>query len=80
MQKHAAHRQPSKDKKTALLLGASGLVGGHLLRQLLENPHYAEVVALVRHPLDMQHPKLRQEVIDFDHPNPEVIRGDDLFC
>lgn len=66
--------------KTALLLGATGLVGSHLLQQLLESPHYAQVVALGRRPLDVQHPKLRQEIIDFDHPDPAKIKGDDLFC
>src|SRR5690606_8546616 len=67
-------------KKTALLLGATGLVGSHLLQQLLESPSYAVVVALTRRPLEVQHPKLRQEIIDFDHPDPARIKGDDLFC
>jgi uncharacterized protein YbjT (DUF2867 family) len=67
-------------KKTALLLGASGLVGSHLLRQLLESPHYGEVVAFVRRPLNIQHPKLRQEILDFDNPDISKIKGDDLFC
>lgn len=67
-------------QKTALLIGATGLVGGHLLRQLLESPHYDRVVALTRRPLEMQHPKLVQQIIDFDRPDLEVIRGNDLFC
>lgn len=66
--------------KTALLLGASGLVGSHLLQQLLGDARYETVVALVRRPLDLHHPKLRQEIIDFDHPDPEKIKGDDLYC
>lgn len=66
--------------KTALLLGATGLVGGCLLDQLLDDPRYGTVVALVRRPLDRQHPKLRQEILDFDHPDPALLRGDDLFC
>ncbi|MFN0014976.1 MAG: NAD(P)H-binding protein [Saprospiraceae bacterium] len=66
--------------KTALLLGASGLVGGHLLDLLLDDPRYDTVVALVRRPLDRQHPKLRQEILDFDQPDPTKLRGDDLFC
>lgn len=69
----------AKSGKTALLLGASGLVGGHLLQQLLDSPHYDTVVTLVRRPLALQHPKLKQAVIDFDRPDPEIIRGDDLF-
>lgn len=67
-------------EKTALLLGATGLVGSHLLQQLLENPHYARVVALSRRPLAMQHPKLHQEILDFDHPDAAKIKGDDVFC
>lgn len=66
--------------KTALLAGATGLVGGHLLEQLLDDPRYGTVVALVRRPLERQHPKLRQEIIDFDQPDPAQIAGDDLFC
>lgn len=66
--------------KTALLLGASGLVGSHLLEQLLDDPRYTKVVALNRRPLNMQHPKLQQEIIDFDQPGPDKIKGDDLFC
>ena len=66
--------------KTALLLGATGLVGNQLLEQLLDDARYESVVALSRRPLEMQHPKLRQEIIDFDHPDPAKIKGDDLFC
>lgn len=69
-----------KSGKTAILLGATGLVGSHLLQQLLENPHYGRVIALSRRPLDVQHPGLQQEIIDFDHPDPAKIKGDDLFC
>ncbi len=67
-------------KKTALLLGATGLVGSHLLRRLLDAPYYSEVVALVRRPLQVGHPRLRQVVFDFDHPDADDVRADDLFC
>ncbi|MBL7806485.1 MAG: NAD(P)H-binding protein [Saprospiraceae bacterium] len=70
----------TNQNKTALIIGASGLVGGHLLQQLLDHPAYREVVALVRRPLDINHPKLRQEILDFDHPDPAKIQGDELFC
>ncbi len=66
--------------KSALLLGATGLVGSQLLEQLLDDPRYTEVVALSRRPLGRQHPKLRVEIIDFDHPDPEKVKGDDVFC
>ncbi len=69
-----------KQGKIALVLGATGLVGRELVEQLLNSPHYREVVALVRRPLDRKHPKLRQELLDFDQPDPARIQGDDLFC
>lgn len=66
--------------KKALLLGASGLVGGQLLQQLLDSDQYDQVVSLGRRPLNIHHPKLVQETLDFDQPDPSKIVGDDLFC
>lgn len=65
--------------KTALLIGATGLVGGYLLQQLLDSPLYDHVVALTRRPLLNAHPKYRNELLDFDQPDPSKIKGDDLF-
>ncbi len=70
----------SKPSKKALVLGASGLVGGQLLQQLLDSDQYDQVVSLGRRPMDLQHPKLIQETLDFDQPDPSKIVGDDLFC
>ncbi len=66
--------------KTALVLGPTGLVGSHLVRLLCESPHYDAVIALARRPLEWQHPKLRTEIFDYDHPDASKIVGDDLFC
>ncbi|MCC6411831.1 MAG: oxidoreductase [Saprospiraceae bacterium] len=66
--------------KTALVLGATGLVGRQLIQQLLDHPGYDRVVALVRRPMDLAHPKLHTEIVDFDKPDAEKIRGDDMFC
>ncbi len=68
-----------KQGKIALLVGATGLVGSELLTQLLVHPNYKEVVALVRRPLDQKHPKLRQEIIDFDQLDATKVQGDDVF-
>lgn len=53
--------------KVALIVGASGLVGQHLLEQLLESNHYSEVIALVRQHLPIEHHKLNQLQVDFDN-------------
>lgn len=46
------------DPGTILLTGATGLVGGELLRRLLARPAQ-EVVAIVRRPVGWSHPRLR---------------------
>lgn len=49
-----------------LLAGATGLVGGHALAQLLAVPDCSAVVAPTRRALDLVHPKLLNPVVDFD--------------
>jgi uncharacterized protein YbjT (DUF2867 family) len=51
--------------KTALIAGASGLVGRHLLDFLLATDEYDRVVSVGRRKLPLEHPKLHQEVVDF---------------
>ncbi len=58
-------------KKSALVLGASGLVGKNLLQMLLDDPRYQRVVCLVRKPLaakNINDPenKLQPIVLEFD--------------
>ncbi|HSI90183.1 MAG TPA: oxidoreductase, partial [Adhaeribacter sp.] len=68
--------------KTALIAGASGLVGGHCLNLLLQSNRYEKVIALLRKPLPVQHPKLEQRLLDFDKI-PELaatLAADDVFC
>lgn len=71
-------------KRTALLAGASGLVGGHCLQQLLADDRYERVIVLVRRQMSASafHPKLVQRVINFDLiPRlPDFPAADDVFC
>ncbi len=50
---------------TVTIIGASGLVGSHLLPLLLKDETIDRVVALVRNNLAVDHPKLTQQVLDF---------------
>ncbi len=77
-----AAKSKSPHGKTALIAGASGLTGGHCLEFLLDTPYYAGVHALVRRPLGIRHPKLREHVIDFDDPSSicAVANADDIYC
>jgi uncharacterized protein YbjT (DUF2867 family) len=67
-------------KKTALIIGASGLIGERLTQQLLQDDRYETVTALVRKPLDIEHDKLIQTRYDFDWPNADLAIADELFC
>jgi len=68
--------------RTALLLGATGLVGGHCLNFLLNDESYGRVSVLGRRPLEREHPKLEQHLVDFDRleDSAELIRAQDVFC
>jgi uncharacterized protein YbjT (DUF2867 family) len=68
--------------KSALLVGASGLVGGYCLTSLLEEPLYTQVKVLVRKPLTLVHKKLVQHVINFDDLEMfgELLYTNDVFC
>lgn len=56
----------TRDKKTALLIGATGFVGSHCLQLLLSHQAYQKVIVLSRRSLELDHPKLEEHVIDFE--------------
>ena len=66
--------------KTALVVGATGLVGNILTHRLLDSSAYEKVKVLVRHSLGWQHPRLQEIQYDFDHPNGLLVQADDIFC
>jgi uncharacterized protein YbjT (DUF2867 family) len=65
--------------RTALLAGATGLVGGHLLRLLLGEDTWDRVVSVGRREVDVQHDKLEQLMAQLPDL-PELARVDDAFC
>ena len=50
----------------ALIIGATGATGKDLVKVLLQDPDYTEIVTFVRHNSGMVHPKLTEVVTDFD--------------
>jgi len=68
--------------RTALVAGASGLVGGHLLHLLLADAAYARVITLARRQLDTRHAKLDQRVLDLGALDAvtDPPHVDDAFC
>ena len=65
--------------KTALLVGATGLTGNLLLQLLLTNNDYENVTVYTRRTLGINHPKLKEKIIDFDTLN-ETVQAEDVFC
>ncbi|MFN8791509.1 MAG: NAD(P)H-binding protein [Bdellovibrionales bacterium] len=67
--------------KTALVLGATGLIGKALVEQLSNQPTTDQIVALTRRPVTYPSKKVINEVVDFDHPEKSihVLKGDFLF-
>ena len=69
-------------KKTALVVGATGLVGKELVKILLEAPEYDKVVTWVRRPTGLSSTKLDEQIIDFDNIENYVLdfKVDHVFC
>ena len=67
--------------KTALLFGSSGLIGGHLTKQLIENSSYSKVKLFVRSDPKISDPKIEVIKTDFNnlHNYKDEITGDDCF-
>ena len=67
--------------KTALMIGATGLVGSHLLIRLLDDERFGKVIAFGRKKTGKSHPKLDEQVIDFDAPESwsSLVKGDVAF-
>lgn len=67
--------------RTAIILGASGLVGSHLLKLILEEGSYDQVIVYARKKIELEHPGLevrQRDLLQEDVFNDAV--GDDLFC
>ena len=67
--------------RTALLFGSSGLVGGHLLNQLIKDTNYSKIKLFVRSVPKISDPKVEIIKTDFNdlENHKEDIKGDDCF-
>jgi uncharacterized protein YbjT (DUF2867 family) len=66
---------------SAVLVGATGLVGSALLRELLADHRFASVMVLGRRATGVTHARLREHVVDLGEPASfrALVRGDVLF-
>ena len=67
--------------KTSLLFGSYGLIGGHLLNQLIKNDYYDKIKIFVRSVPEINDPKVEIIKTDFNNleNHREDIKGDDCF-
>src|SRR5262249_40713620 len=65
---------------TAAVIGSTGLVGTELVKVLLATPYYNSVLVLNRRPAAAAHPKLSEQIIDFDAPDLEGVFAEHLYC
>src|SRR5580704_3378607 len=66
---------------TALIVGATGLVGSCCLDALLESGAYEHVIVFTRRPLGREHPRLIETIVDFAKlAEMEPFPPADVFC
>lgn len=68
--------------KTALVAGATGLVGKELINELIADNNYQKVIVFSRRKLQVSHPKLEVVLINFDRLEEINIpeKTDECFC
>lgn len=70
------------NNRTALLIGATGLVGESCLTELLKSNTYNKVIAVTRRELSISHPKLQTILVDFENldASKDLLKCDDVYC
>ena len=68
-------------KYTAVVVGATGLVGRYLVQELINDESCTEIRIIVRRKTEFKHPKLVECIIDFEKEEEYLqnIKGDVLF-
>lgn len=67
--------------KTAIVIGATGLVGNELLKLLLKDSRIEKVIVLTRRATTIECPKLEEHIVAFDKPDTwkKLVVGDILY-
>jgi uncharacterized protein YbjT (DUF2867 family) len=68
------------ERRSALLVGATGLIGSILLQRLLNVSAYRSVTVWARRPLALHGRGLRTATFDFEDLRFHKVEADDVFC
>jgi uncharacterized protein YbjT (DUF2867 family) len=73
--------QISQHSKSAVLFGATGMIGNELLRSILKHQAYQKLITFGRSEIKATHPKLQHYVINFEEIDTykHLIKGNDLY-
>ena len=61
------------NKRTAAVIGATGLVGQELVNELCNRNEYESVIVITRRPINQEHPKLKVKIIDFNYLEAHIL-------
>lgn len=69
-------------KKTAILLGATGLTGGLLLELLLKDGRYEKIKLFSRKSMGISHPKIEEHIVDLFQLEKQKnhFKANEVFC
>ncbi|MFO7657678.1 MAG: NAD(P)H-binding protein [Bacteroidales bacterium] len=70
------------NKRTAIVFGATGLVGSYLLGEMVEMDIFEKILVFSRKSLDIQNKKVENVVYNPENIDEiaDMVRGNDLFC
>lgn len=66
--------------KTALVAGATGLIGQQLIKRLLNSGVYSRIKVLSRRPLNIEDSRIVTLITDFSNLASLDLRADDAYC
>ena len=69
----------SKTEMKAIVIGGTGATGAYLLQELLASDRITSVTALTRRAISVDHPRLNQQIVDFEQLEDVSISGDLAF-
>lgn len=69
-------------ERTAVVIGATGLTGGLLVKDLLSDDRYERIIILTRRTTGIVNSKIEEHIVDLlDYQSwKDFVTGDDLFC
>lgn len=64
-----------------ILVGSSGLIGSHLLSELIRSEHISDILLLARRPSGISDPKVRELILNFDDLDlyADYLKADIIF-